>query len=115
MERWQGKICRLRQFLRGWAKNTSGQYKKEKKEILNELDRLDKKAEHTPLQAEELSVKKCLNNRLAHLLREEEIKWYQRVKVKDLLEGDSNTKYFQLVANGKQRKTRISNFNMRIR
>jgi hypothetical protein len=53
MERWQGKICRLRQFLRGWAKNTSGQYKKEKKEILNELDRLDKKAEHTPLQAEE--------------------------------------------------------------
>jgi hypothetical protein len=115
MERWQGKICRLRQFLRGWAKNTSGQYKKEKKEILNELDRLDKKAEHTPLQAEEISVKKCLNNRLAHLLREEEIKWYQRVKVKDLLEGDSNTKYFQLVANGKQRKTRISNFNMRIR
>jgi hypothetical protein len=115
MERWQGKICRLRQFLRGWAKNTSGQYKKEKKEILNELDRLDKKAEHTPLEAEESSVKKCLNNRLAHLLREEEIKWYQRVKVKDLLEGDSNTKYFQLVANGKQRKTRISNFNMRIR
>jgi hypothetical protein len=42
-----------------------------------------------------------------HLLREEEIKWYQRVKVKDLLEGDSNTKYFQLVANGKHRKTRF--------
>jgi hypothetical protein len=48
-----------------------------------------------------------LNNRLAHLLREDEIKWYQRVKVKDLLKGDSNTKYFQLVANGKHRKTRI--------
>jgi hypothetical protein len=40
-------------------------------------------------------------------LREEEIKWYQRAKVKDLLEGDSNTKYFQLIANGKHRKTRI--------
>jgi hypothetical protein len=27
--------------------------------------------------------------------------------IKDLLEDDSNTKYFQLVANGKYRKTRI--------
>jgi hypothetical protein len=77
MERWQGKIRRLRQHLRGWAKNVSGQYKKEKKEILNTLDGLDKKAENTP------------------------------AKVKDLLEGDSNTKYFQLVASGKHRKTRI--------
>jgi hypothetical protein len=107
MERWQGKIRRLRQYLRGWTKNTSGQYKKEKKEILNTLDMLDKKAEHTPLQADEINIKQCLSNRLAHLLREEEIKWYQRAKVKDLLEGDSNTKYFQLIASGKYRKTRI--------
>jgi hypothetical protein len=49
MERWQGKIRKLRQYLRGWVKNTSDQYKKEKKEILNTLDSLDKKAGHTPL------------------------------------------------------------------
>jgi hypothetical protein len=49
-ERWQGKIRRLCQYLRGWAKNTSGQYKKEKKKILDTLDGLDKKAEHTLLQ-----------------------------------------------------------------
>jgi hypothetical protein len=107
MERWQGNIRRLGQYLRGWAKITSGQYKKEKKEILNALDTLNKKAENMPLQPEEISIKQCLNNRLAHLLREEEIKWYQCAKVKDLLEGDSNTKYFQLIANGKYRKTRI--------
>jgi nicotinamide riboside kinase len=97
----------LRQHLRGWAKNVRGQYKKEKKEILNTLDMLDKKAKSIPLQPDEINVKQCLNNRLSHLLREEEIKWYQRVKVRELLEGDSNTKYFQLVANGKYRKTRI--------
>jgi hypothetical protein len=38
--------------------------------------------------------KQYLNNRLAALLREEEMKWYQCAKVKELLEGDSNTIYF---------------------
>jgi hypothetical protein len=88
-------------------KNVSGQYKKEKKEILNTLDTLDKKAESCPLESDEWDYKQYLNNRLAELLREEEIKWYQRAKVKELLEGGSNTKYFQLIANGKHRKTRI--------
>jgi hypothetical protein len=63
--------------------------------------------EHTPLQPEEINIKQCLSNRLVHHLREEEIKWYQRAKTKNLLEGDSNTKYFQLIASGKFRKTRI--------
>jgi hypothetical protein len=50
MEQWQGKIRRLRKHLRVWAKNTSGQYKKEKKNILDTLDVLDKKAESMLLQ-----------------------------------------------------------------
>jgi hypothetical protein len=45
LERWQAKIRRLHQYLRGWAKNVSGTYKKEKKILLNKLDELDKKAE----------------------------------------------------------------------
>jgi hypothetical protein len=28
-----------------------------------------------------------------------------KAKTKDLLEGDNNTKYFHMVANGKRRKT----------
>jgi hypothetical protein len=31
LERWQAKIRRLCQYLRGWAKNVSGAYKKEKR------------------------------------------------------------------------------------
>jgi hypothetical protein len=49
LERWQAKIRRLRQYLRGWAKNVSGVYKKEKKTLLNKLDKLDKKAENSLL------------------------------------------------------------------
>jgi hypothetical protein len=48
-----------------------------------------------------------MREELAHLLREEEVKWYQRAKTKGLLEGDANTRYFHLIANGKHRKTRI--------
>jgi hypothetical protein len=84
----------VRQYLRGWAKNVSGQYKKEKKENLNILDDLDKKTEISALETHERDLKQFLKNRLAELLREENIKWYQWVKVKELLEGDSNTKYF---------------------
>jgi hypothetical protein len=107
MEKWQAKIRRLRQHLRGWVKNVSGAYKKEKKDLLDKLDSLDKKAEHTLLSCQEWDLKCCLNNRLAQLLREEEVKWYQCAKTKNLLQGDMNTKYFQLLANGKHRKTRI--------
>jgi hypothetical protein len=46
-------------------------------------------------------------DQLAKLLREEEIKFFQRAKVTDVLLGDNNTKYFQMVANGKHRKNRI--------
>ena len=74
---------------------------------MNKLDELDKKAEITPLDGNELNLKHALNNRLTELLREEEVKWYQRAKVKDLLEGEANTKYFQLVASGNHRTTRI--------
>jgi hypothetical protein len=44
---------------------------------------------------------------LNQLLWEEELKWFQRAKTTNLLEGDNNTKYFQMIANGKRRKTRI--------
>ena len=107
LERWQAKIRRLRQYRRGWAKNVSGTYKKEKKELLDKLDELDKKAENLLLNEMELNLKHVLSERLVELLREEEVKWYQRAKVKRLLEGDANTKYFHLLANGRHRKIRI--------
>lgn len=37
----------------------------------------------------------------------EELKWFQRSKEKDILDGHDNTKYYHLRANGRIRKTRI--------
>jgi hypothetical protein len=50
VERWQNKIRHLRQFLRGWARNLSGVYRKEKERLLLLIDDLDIKAESTPLR-----------------------------------------------------------------
>ena len=46
----------------------SGAYKKEKKELLDKLDELDKKAEISLLNQTELNLKHVLNERLAEWL-----------------------------------------------
>jgi hypothetical protein len=71
---------------------------KKEKDMLDKHDSLDKKSETTVLTPQEVDLKQSLNTRLSELLREEEIKWYQRSKAKHLLEGDANTKYFSLVS-----------------
>jgi hypothetical protein len=109
IESWQLKIRLLRQFLRGWARNTSGDYKKEKDRLLNIIDSLDTKAETTPLSDSERVLKKESDVRLANLRRDEESKWAQRAKVKHIQEGGDNTKYFHLIANGKHRKKKYFN------
>ena len=45
MKKWQNKIRRLRQFLRGWAKNVNGNFKREKEELNRLAEELDLKAE----------------------------------------------------------------------
>jgi len=75
--------------------------------LFRKAGELDLKAETQTLKEQELDLKDSIRVRITQQLREEEIKWFQRAKTKNLLEGDNNTKYFQMVANGKRRKTRI--------
>jgi hypothetical protein len=66
---------------------------------------LHKKAEAGLLFMQEADLKQHLHNCLCQLLREEELKWYQRSKTKYLLEGDSNTKYFHILTNSRHMKS----------
>jgi hypothetical protein len=50
-------------------------------------------------------------NQLKTIIKEEEIKWIQRAKEKELLEGDNNTRYYHSKANGRRRKTLIVSLN----
>ena len=107
VERWQNKIRHLRQFLRGWVKHRSGIYKAEKERLLLPIQSLDLKAESSILDIRELETKVEAELRLKELLREEELKWALRAKVRKIVQGDDNTQFFHMIANGKHRKKRI--------
>ena len=70
-------------------------------DIVNDLDI---KAESSPLCMADRAAKREADEFLAKLMREEELKWSRRAKVKYVREGDNNTKFFHLIANGKRRK-----------
>jgi hypothetical protein len=58
VERWQNKIRHLRKYLRGWAKNLIGFYKKERERLCLLIDDLDLKPETIPLSPAERAKKK---------------------------------------------------------
>lgn len=107
VQRWNNKMSALRKHLRGWAAHMSGMYKQEKKSLQSTVDELDIAAEVRVLTEVERDQLTQARDRLVMLLREEETKWFQRAKTSDVRLGDNNTKYFQMVANGKHRKKRI--------
>jgi hypothetical protein len=107
VQRWNKKMSALRRYLRGWSKHKFGIYKKTKHNLQQIIDHLDITAENRDLSDGESTMLNQARNQLTKLLREEEIKFYQRAKATDVLLGDNNTKYFQMVANGKHRKKRI--------
>ena len=107
IERWQNKIRHLRRFFRGWAKHTHGIYKAKKEILLLLIQSLDLKAESTILDTSELEAKVEAELRLKDLLREEELKWALRAKVRKIVQGDDNTQFFHMIANGKHCKKRI--------
>jgi mannosylglycoprotein endo-beta-mannosidase len=107
IQRWNRKLRAVRRYLGGWARHMTGQLKQEKLSLSTSIDDLEAIAEIRQLTTLEIDLKNQYNAKLAGLLREEELKWYQRSKAQFLLEGDSNTRYFHSVANGRHRKKRI--------
>jgi hypothetical protein len=105
VQRWNNKLSALRRFIRGWAAQINGEYKKKKSDLQNTICSLDVQAEVRDLNVEELECLSQARENLIKLLREEEIKYYQRAKEKHILLGDNNTRYFHMIANGKHRKS----------
>jgi hypothetical protein len=85
MKQWQNKIRRLRRFLRGWARNSISQNRRDKINLLAKIDVLDRKAETILLSSQEVELRHHLKGQLTKLPREEETYWLQRSKATKLL------------------------------
>jgi hypothetical protein len=74
IDKRQEKMRRLRRALKGWHINYEGDYRREKKMLLEKLDSLDKKGETGVLSFQEKEHQVAMHDRLKELQRDEEIK-----------------------------------------
>ena len=104
---WQNRMRNMRQSLQGWNRNVEGYNRKLKKQLLEDIDKLDRLSELHGLTAQDRATQSHLQQQLGAINREEEIKWIQRSKELELKEGDINSKYYHQKANGRRRKKQI--------
>ena len=107
VQRWNRKLGALRKHLRGWARHHHGVFKAQNDSLQTVVTNLDTLAETRLLTDGEREQLEKARDDLIKLLHEEELKYYQRAKMTDVLLGDNNTRYFQMIANGKHQKKRI--------
>jgi hypothetical protein len=84
----------LRTHLGGWARHHHGLYRIQKEQFQHIVTMLDMQAEQRTLTEVEREQLENARDDLTKLLREEELRFYQRAKVNDILLGDNNIKYF---------------------
>jgi hypothetical protein len=107
IHQWNNKMSALRKFLGGWARHTVGILKKEKLHLSSIIDELEALAEVRPLSEHEVEIKRQSNAHIASMLCEEELKWYQHSNSQFIQKGDSHTRYYHRVSNGRHRKKLI--------
>jgi len=106
LDKWHGNLVMLRQFLKGWGANIRGDYRREKEALLQQLREIDEKVnvgDTDPI----LMRSRYKEEELEKLMEAEELYWQRRGDEKWVLEGDLNTAFFHLVANGRKRKKHI--------
>jgi hypothetical protein len=109
---WHYMSSGLRQYLRGWSRNQGAATRREKSALLAQIEHLDARADSLGLEEEEWAEQYTLEDQLLHIVREEEDYWQQRGRTKWALQGDANTAYFHVVANGRRRKCNISSLTV---
>jgi hypothetical protein len=102
---WREMKAYTRRFCKGWGANTNSQIKNKKKDLLGKLKNLDSEMESNGLNVLQRQQRYEWENELEGIYQFEAIQWQRRGGVKWILEGDSNSRYFQ--ANGRKKKCTI--------
>jgi hypothetical protein len=96
-------VRRFRKTTKGWSRNIEVDLRQMKKDLMEEYDTLDIKAEMSALSDLEVDRPIFIQLEMQKLWLKEEVKAKQRSRDRDILEGDRNMAYFHAVVN--QRRT----------
>ena len=87
-----------------WGANFGSSMRKHKQQLLLEIAEIDKEAFSTVLPPTTWAHIYGLEQELQEIYTAEEIYWQKRGGEKWILEGDNNTNFCHLTANGRRRK-----------
>jgi hypothetical protein len=91
-------------FLKGWGANLGKEKKAFKARIIAEIEALDKIADEVGLDEDGWARRYHLEDQILAIFKMEEEYWRQRSRLQWTVRGDSCTKYFHAIANGRRRK-----------
>ena len=97
----------IRQFLRGWGANLGADIKAQKGALLDQIRALDHQADTGGLSPDSWMHRYSLEASLMVIFEGEELFWRRRSGQNWILRGESNTKFFHAVANGRRRRHSI--------
>ncbi|CAN1164551.1 Transposon TX1 uncharacterized 149 kDa protein [Linum perenne] len=101
------KLLHLSSVLRQWNKSVFGDVFKRKRELLVNLEQLERQNSISPLM-DQLAEEKRVRSELESTLAMEEIIWIQKARCKNMLDGDRNTSYYHKIAPRRRAFNRIT-------
>jgi hypothetical protein len=101
---WRLKNQHIKRKMRGWSANLNGAIKRQKEEILQDLNALDIAQEGRELEEEEWAQWWLSKQQLDEIYRMEEIQACQRAQITWLKEGNSNTPFCHQSIREKRRR-----------
>lgn len=101
------KLKNLKTCLNKWNIETFGDLNRRKKEIVEKINELEKKAESGDLRDDELKQRKEWVVEFWRCSKQIESLASQKAKVKWVKEGDANTKFFHTMVNYKRKKNSL--------
>ena len=110
---WEGhKFMRKLKFVKpklpGWNKGIFGDLRKRKFTITLDIGRIDRLEQEGNLSQNLIALRNLRRKELGGVLLNKEVHWRQSSRIKWIKEGDSNSKFFHRVANGRRKKKFIN-------
>ncbi|XP_031115795.1 uncharacterized protein LOC116019654 [Ipomoea triloba] len=103
---FQTNLTNLAEVLGTWNREEFGVIEKKKKRLLARIDGIQRRLE-VNYESGLIRLLKKLQGELEEVLKQEELKWFQKSKEEWIVSGDRNTKYYHAVTFANRRRNKI--------